>query len=93
MDNQKIEFALIESNRLESLEKLLQTLVQRLETIGAKRWLSTKELAVYISYSEDGVRKLKDTELFIDIHYFKRSGKIIYDRLAVDEWILQTKEI
>lgn len=56
-----------------------------------KRWLNTKETADYLGYSKDGLMKLKDVHLFLDMHYFKKAGKLIFDRHALDTWIMETK--
>lgn len=54
----------------------------------SKRWLSVKELALYISYSKDRIYKLKNTTFIEGIHFYKKSGKILFDRVAIDEWVI-----
>ena len=53
-----------------------------------KRWLSTKEVAEYLDYSQDRIHKLKGEEFIENIHYFKRSGKLLFDKTKIDDWVL-----
>lgn len=54
----------------------------------SKRWLSVKDLAIYLSYSKDRIYKMKDSTFIEGIHFFKKSGKILFDRVAIDEWVI-----
>jgi hypothetical protein len=54
----------------------------------SKRWLSVKDLAIYLSYSKDRIYKIKDSTFIEGIHFFKKSGKILFDRVAIDEWVI-----
>lgn len=58
-----------------------------------KRWLNSNEAADYIGYSIDGLRKLKDVNLFLDVHYFKTSGKLLFDQYALDDWVMGTNNV
>ena len=69
------------SNDMKLLKKML------LDT-NIKRWLSVKDLAIYLSYSKDRIYKIKDTSFIEGIHFFKKSGKILFDRVAIDEWVI-----
>ena len=53
-----------------------------------KKWLSTKELSEYLDYSQDRIHKLKGVEFFQDVHYYKRSGKLLFDKNKIDDWVL-----
>ena len=67
-------------NEIQSLKGLV------LEHKG-KRWLSTKELSQYLDYSQDRIHKLKGSEFIEGIHYYKRSGKLLFDRYQIDNWV------
>lgn len=68
--------------------ELLEKVSKQLEDSSAKRWLSVRELATYLSYSSDRIYKIKE-ECFIEgIHFFKKSGKILFDRVAIDSWVV-----
>ena len=79
----------------ESLKLLPQmfTLIEKLnnqfENAHTKRWLSVKELATYLSYSSDRIYKIKDEHFIEGIHFFKKSGKILFDRVAIDSWVVE----
>ena len=72
-------------NKLEFIEKHLQNNY-------SKRWLTVKELSQYIGYSKDRIYKFKDTELVQGYHYYKKSGKILFDSHAIDKWIIGDDE-
>lgn len=69
------------SNDMQLLKKLLQDTT-------TKRWLSVKEVAIYLSYSKDRIYKIKDTIFIEGIHFYKKSGKILFGRVAIDEWVI-----
>ena len=68
---------------------LIEKLNNNLEQGHTKRWLSVKELAEYLSYSSDRIYKLKDEYFIESIHFFKKSGKILFDRVAIDSWMVE----
>ena len=72
-------------NDMRLLKKLL------LDT-NKKRWLSVKELAIYLSYSKDRIYKFKDNIFIEGIHFYKKSGKILFDRVAIDEWVISEEK-
>ena len=53
-----------------------------------KRWLSTKETAQYLDYSEDRIHHLKGDAFIEGIHYHKRSGKLLFDKQKIDDWVI-----
>lgn len=53
-----------------------------------KRWLNTKELSLYLGYSKDRIYKLKDEVFIENIHFYKKVGKILFDRVAIDDWMV-----
>ena len=54
-----------------------------------KKWLSTKELAEYLDYSQDRLHKLKGDEFIEGVHYYKRKGKLLFDKNKIDNWVEQ----
>ena len=71
---------------------LIEKLNSHLEDANTKRWLSVKELAKYLSYSSDRIYKIKDEYFIEGIHFFKKSGKILFDRVAIDEWVISKEK-
>lgn len=70
---------------------LIEKLNSNLENGHTKRWLSVRELAEYLSYSNDRIYKLKDEYFIENEHFFKKSGKILFDRVAIDSWMVEGK--
>ena len=70
---------------------LIEKLNFNLENGHTKRWLSVRELAEYLSYSNDRIYKLKDEYFLENEHFFKKSGKILFDRVAIDSWMVEGK--
>jgi len=82
--------------RKNDLNDLLPEILLEIKTLknqfdASHRWLNSNQAAKHISYTVDGLRKLKDVHLFLDVHYYKKSGKLIFDKYALDEWIMETK--
>jgi len=74
---------------LPQMFNLIEKLNNNLENGHTKRWLSVREIAEYLSYSNDRIYKLKD-EFFIEgVHFYKKSGKILFDRVAIDSWMVE----
>ncbi len=75
----------------ENLEKInlilekLEILIQKVS--GEKRWLNTKEASFYLGYSQEHIHKLKDNYLIEGKHYYKKSGRILYDKIELDNWV------
>lgn len=67
------------------IELIKQSLMKQTE----KRWLTVKELAQYLGYSKDHIYHLKEETFLEDIHFFKKTGKILFDRVAIDSWVLE----
>lgn len=80
---------------LEALEQIPQlvALVEELiklqkEGVAEKKWLSSNELATYLGYSADKIHKLKRSEWIENVHYYKPTGKLLFDKNKVDEWVI-----
>lgn len=68
-------------NILEKLEALEQKISSE------KRWLNTKEASYYLGYSKEHIHKLKDTYLLEGKHYYKKAGRVLFDKLQLDNWV------
>ena len=67
----------------------IKSIKKSLENRVEKKWLSTKELAEYLDYSQDRLHKLKGDEFIEGIHYYKRKGKLLFDKSKIDDWVVQ----
>ena len=76
--------------------KLIPTILKQIESIklhkvmsSEKRWLNTRELADYVGYSIDSINKMVQEQVFQqDVHYFKPSKRLLFDKQEVDNWVL-----
>ncbi len=77
---------------LELIPKLLEEIKavkEHIENINSKRWYTVEEVAKYLGYSKDHIYKLKNDSFIENIHFYKKGGKILFDRVAVDEWVVK----
>ena len=74
---------------LPKMFELIEKLNKNLQNSSTKRWLSVRELAEYLSYSNDRIYKLKDEYFLEGVHFYKKSGKILFDRVAIDSWMVE----
>jgi len=75
----------------ENLSKI-NTILVKLEELEAKlssekRWLNIKEASNYLGYSQDHIHKLKNSHFIEGIHYYKKTGKLLFDKIAIDSWV------
>ena len=75
-------------NLIEDMAKDIEVIKKALSSQVAKRWLNTKELSEYLGYSKDRIYKLKDEVFIENIHFYKKVGKILFDRVAIDSWMV-----
>lgn len=81
----------IELENLALIPKLfleLEELKKSLSSSNEKRWLTVNELAKYLGYSRDRIYKIKEEHLLEEVHFYKRAGKILFDRVAIDSWVI-----
>ena len=52
-----------------------------------KRWLNSDQAANYLGYSKDHIHRLKDNYLIENKHYYKKAGKVLFDKLELDNWV------
>lgn len=77
--------------KYENLEKI-DILINKLEDIeqkisSEKRWLNIAEVAYYLGYSKDHIYKLKTDTFIQGIHYHKKIGRILFDKIEIDRWV------
>lgn len=75
----------------ENLKKI-DTILEKLESLenkisSEKKWLNTKEASHYLGYSQEHIHKLKDNHLIEGKHYFKKAGRILFDKIELDNWV------
>lgn len=76
-------------NLIKEMAKDLELIKKALTNQSAKRWMTVKELAQYLGYSKDHIYHLKEETFLEDIHFYKKTGKILFDRVAIDSWVLE----
>ena len=60
---------------------------------GAKKWLNINETAHYLGYSKDYIHKLKDSNFILNKHYYKKSGKLLFDKDELDLWVTTSHNV
>ena len=76
--------------KIDEIYNLLILLKDEVNNKIEKRWLTSEELALYIGYSKESIKNfIKDDELILNYHYYKKDRKNIFDKNAIDEWIMQ----
>lgn len=75
-------------NLIKEMAQDIEVIKKSLSSQIAKRWLNTKELSQYLGYSKDRIYKLKDEVFIENIHFYKKVGKILFDRVAIDDWMV-----
>ena len=75
--------------KIDEIYNLLVLLKNEVNNKIEKRWLTSEELALYIGYSKESIKRfLKDGEFELNYHYFKKDRKNIFDKNAIDEWLM-----
>ncbi|MCT7573932.1 helix-turn-helix domain-containing protein [Aliarcobacter butzleri] len=72
--------------------KKIDTILEKIEILeqkinSEKRWLNINEASNYLGYSKDHIHKLKDSYFIENKHYYKKSGRILFDKLELDNWV------
>lgn len=76
-------------NLIADMAKNIEFIKNELASTNSKRWFGVKELSEYLSYSRDRIYKLKEESFIENVHFYKRSGKILFDRVAIDSWVMR----
>lgn len=80
--------------KIEDMLKILLLIKKDTSNHFEKRWLTTKELERYIGYKERTIKKfIEDGELVNGKHFYKKGRKNLFDRLEIDNWIINDNEI
>lgn len=86
----KIDLTALES--IPTVLKQLKIIDQKLDSSVDKRWLNTQELANYTGYKLETIKsKIKKHDFIIGVHYFKRDGKLLFDKFEIDKWVMGIK--
>lgn len=75
-------------NLIKQIAEDVALLKKALNDSHTKRWLNVKEVAEYLGYSKDRIYKIKDQYLIEGIHFHNQTGKILFDRVAIDSWVV-----
>jgi len=75
-------------NNLTKIDDILKELKSISTNISAsKRWLNTSETAIYLGYSKEHIPKLKNSYFIEGKHYYKKAGRVLFDKYELDIWI------
>lgn len=77
--------------RIEDIHKTQLLILDLVKNINEKRWLDINETSKYICLSKDRIHKLKNIEFFENKHYYKKSGKLLFDKNELDSWVMGNK--
>lgn len=78
----------INFENLHKIDEILQKINNLEQKInGEKRWLNISEASHYLGYSKDHIHKLKDSDFIENKHYYKKVGRILFDKLELDNWV------
>ncbi len=87
----------IKFENLAKIDEILNQLQQINKKITLeKRWLTVADLSKYLGYSKDRIYKFQNNTFIENLHFYKKQGKILFDRVAIDEWVVckdKTNEI
>ena len=75
-------------NLIKEIAKDIEVIKLALSQHTKKEWLTTSELAEYLGYSKDRIYKLKDEHFIENQHFFKKTGKILFSKVAIDSWMV-----
>jgi len=76
-------------DKIPTMIKLLEKVLENQENLVDKPWLSTKEAAEYLGFSKDHIdAKVKRGEFIEGIHYHKVDSKRIFEKAILDKWVI-----
>lgn len=81
---------IVEIEEITQISKMLVSIKESLATGSIqKRWFNTKELSEYLGYKRETIlSKVKKNDFLLGIHYYKQGGLLLFDKLAVDNWVM-----
>lgn len=78
----------INFENLHKIDEILQKMnILEQKINGEKRWLNVNEASHYLGYSKDHIHKLKDNFFIENKHYYKKAGRILFDKIELDNWV------
>lgn len=83
----QMDIALEHLELLPEILKKLTLIEKNMSNFESKRWMNVKEVGKYLGYSADHIYKLRDEEFIEGIHFHKK-GKLLFDRLEIDRWVI-----
>ena len=72
---------------LAKIDEILHLLKNKQKNMIEKRWLNIAETSHYLGYSKDHIHKLKNSSFILGKHYHKKSGKLLFDKVELDNWV------
>lgn len=81
---------------LNEIPKMMELVSQMKSVIESgtveKRWFNTRELADYTGFKFETIKsKIKKGEFTLNVHYFKKGGILLFDKIEVDNWVMGRK--
>ncbi|MDP3588884.1 MAG: helix-turn-helix domain-containing protein [Sulfuricurvum sp.] len=70
---------------------IVKDLKKMINNSNSKKWMSVNELAEYICYSKDAIYKMIGTQFIENYHFYKQSGKLLFETEKIDQWIRSPK--
>ncbi len=74
-------------NLIKQLVDDVQLLKQSLINSNEKRWMSVKELSLYLTFGKDKIYKMINVQFIEGTHYFKRENRLLFDKEKIDNWV------
>ena len=74
-------------NLIKEMAQDIEVIKKTLSSQSGKRWLNIKEASNYLGYSQDHIHKLKNNYFIRGKHYYKKAGRLLFDRNAIDTWV------
>jgi len=80
------------NNELMEIKLMLKEITTYLST--PKKWLNTSEVAHYLGYSTESIKKMvKNQEFKKGVHYHKKLKRLLFDKNAIDSWVISSSPI
>ena len=80
-------------NQIPLMLEILKALDKKIENKVEKRWLNVSETAYYLGYSKDHIHKLKADHFIEGKHYYKKAGRVLFDKLELDKWVTSSQNM
>lgn len=77
-------------NLIKDIVQDLDVIKKALSSQNEKRWLNTVETATYLGYSKEHIPKLKNTHFLEGVHYHKKAGRVLFDKIELDNWVVSS---